>query len=394
MPEHIDHAQRLAAECGIENLDLRTSNFATAADVNFLGFDYIVAHGVYSWVDESTRADVRRFIERHLKPGGLAYISYNALPGRAADLPFQRLVRAVGRALPGDSGSACNAAIEIVRQLSELNMPALVKSPMAKWLKHPMAGATAYLTHEFMVQDWEALSVTDVRADMRSIGLLPVGSAILIDHHDARVLGEVRRKALATIEDEDAREFARDFLFDRSFRADVFIRQGQRLNDRERNARLLATTFMLARPKSSVEYSKSTPLGKLDFDNDTTRRIVTALVSGPRSLADIVSTWAVSPHDVVNDALILSAAGILRPVEASRASVERLNRAICQRLEGAETILNLALPCGTALTPSDFLRLTDWGIELAGQDEWDGWQELLAGHGLGENLQRADDANT
>jgi hypothetical protein len=40
-------------------------------------------------VNPGSRAALRAFIDRHLKAGGLAYISYNAMPGRAADLPLQ-----------------------------------------------------------------------------------------------------------------------------------------------------------------------------------------------------------------------------------------------------------------------------------------------------------------
>src|SRR5262245_17240386 len=89
MPAHIEHAQRFAEEAGIGNVHFHSTDFAEAADIAFEGFDYIVAHGVYSWVDEATQAAMRRFIDRHLKPGGLVYISYNAMPGRAPDLPFQ-----------------------------------------------------------------------------------------------------------------------------------------------------------------------------------------------------------------------------------------------------------------------------------------------------------------
>jgi SAM-dependent methyltransferase len=131
MPAHIDHARRLAADCAISNLALHAADFAAAAEADLGGFDYIVAHGVYSWVDEKAKAALRRFINRHLKPGGLVYLSYYAMPGRAADLPLQRLVRAIGRTLHGDRGSACAAAIEIVNAFTRLKAPALVASPMA-----------------------------------------------------------------------------------------------------------------------------------------------------------------------------------------------------------------------------------------------------------------------
>src|SRR5262245_23746541 len=219
MPAHIESAQRFTAECGIENVEFHAADFAAAAESGFGGFDYIVCHGVYSWVDEQSRSAVRHFIDCHLRPGGLVYVSYNAMPGRAADLPFQRLVRALGLTLSGDSLQRCAAAFEVVHELTGLKAPALVGSPMAVRLKeHPGALPLAYLSHELMTADWEALSVTDVRAAMRGIGLVPAGSATLIENYDSFVLGRAARTALATIADLDARELARDFLIDQFFR--------------------------------------------------------------------------------------------------------------------------------------------------------------------------------
>src|SRR5579872_907571 len=45
-------------------------------------FDYIVAHGVYSWVPAHVRDRLLALCAERLAPQGIAYISYNAYPGR------------------------------------------------------------------------------------------------------------------------------------------------------------------------------------------------------------------------------------------------------------------------------------------------------------------------
>src|SRR5215831_4771236 len=70
MPAHIDHAGRLAAEAAIPNVGFHCVDFTAAVDVELPLFDYIVAHGVYSWVDSANQGALRRFIDRRLKPGG------------------------------------------------------------------------------------------------------------------------------------------------------------------------------------------------------------------------------------------------------------------------------------------------------------------------------------
>ena len=128
---HIDHARRLAGEADVPNVNFHAADFASAADLTLPKFDYIVAHGVYSWVGAQVQANMRSFIDRNLARGGLVYLSYNAMPGRAADLPFQRLVRAIGETCTGHSTERAATALTIVDAFLELKAPALVSESHA-----------------------------------------------------------------------------------------------------------------------------------------------------------------------------------------------------------------------------------------------------------------------
>jgi SAM-dependent methyltransferase len=380
---HVENAQRFSAECAIKNVEFHTADFSAAVEANFEGFDYIVSHGVYSWVDEQSQTALRRFIDRHLKPGGLVYVSYYAMPGRASDLPFQRLVRTLGLTLSGDTARRCAAALETVNKLIELKAPALVGSPMAVRLKeHPVDFHLAYLSHELMSANWEPLCVTDFRTEMRSIGLVPVGSATFIENYDSFVLGQAARRTLATIADLDARELARDFLIDQFFRRDVFVRRGRVLDETERRFQLLDSSFALVHPVDAIEYTMKTPAGRLRYDNAVARDIVAALAAEPRPLSDISTEFAHASEDILVNALILSAAGALRPVEGSRIPTRNLNEAIYRRLGGPEEIRFLALPCGTALPINDVLLRLIKGHETIKEDDCRGWRNILAAHGV------------
>jgi hypothetical protein len=217
---------------------------------------------------------------------------------------------------------------------------------------------------------------------MRSIGLVPVGSATLIDNYDSFVLGHAARSTLAAIADLDARELARDFFIDQFFRRDVFIREPRALEEHERRSQLLATSFALTRPANAVRYMMETPAGHLRYDNSIARKVVAALAGGPRPLADISTEFSLPPRDVLANALVLSADGALRPVAQSRTPVSKLNEAIYRRLTGPEEIRFLALPCGTALPIDDVLLSLIKGSETMKKEERNEWQEFLATHGL------------
>ena len=72
----------LAAELGLRNLSLREMDVADAADLG--EFDYIIAHGLYSWVPQHVREKVMALCGRSLAADGVAYLSYNAYPGNHA----------------------------------------------------------------------------------------------------------------------------------------------------------------------------------------------------------------------------------------------------------------------------------------------------------------------
>jgi SAM-dependent methyltransferase len=386
MASHIEHARRFAAEGAIVNINFHAADFATAAGMDLPGFDYIVAHGVYSWVSPESQAALRAFIDRHLKPGGLVYISYNAIPGRATDLPFQRLMRALGSTFPGDSMSRFTAAATIMHRLANLKPPALAASSFSHRLrKNKKRFAEPYFVHELMSKNWEALCVTQVRAEMATMGLAPVGSATLIQNFDSLVLGRAARKALAAISDNDVRELARDFLISQSFRCDVFVRSGQRLTEDERHRLLRATTFALARPHRAIKYSMATPAGRLRYGNAAARGIVSVLSPGPASLAEITAKSTLAGQDLLANVLLLCAVDAVWPVESRRVSVSAVNEAIRRRLSGPEELLYLALPCGTALAIEDALLRFLRSGKRKGVGKLGDWQDFLASHGLFES---------
>jgi SAM-dependent methyltransferase len=73
-------ARGSAAALGLSNVELVEGDLREVAPA--LGtFDYVIAHGFYSWVPADVRDAFIAMLGRQLAPGGLAFISYNLLPG-------------------------------------------------------------------------------------------------------------------------------------------------------------------------------------------------------------------------------------------------------------------------------------------------------------------------
>jgi 2-polyprenyl-3-methyl-5-hydroxy-6-metoxy-1,4-benzoquinol methylase/methyltransferase-like protein len=80
--EHIDRAQEIAKRTGLYNVKFHHASITDFPD-DALKFDYIICHGVFSWIPDFVQEAILSYIKRNLNENGLAYISYNTQPGWA-----------------------------------------------------------------------------------------------------------------------------------------------------------------------------------------------------------------------------------------------------------------------------------------------------------------------
>ena len=78
--EQVEKGNEVIANAGLPNVSLVQSDIASIGS-EIGTFDYIIAHGVYSWVDDGVKDALLRLIDEHLAEDGIAYISYNTYPG-------------------------------------------------------------------------------------------------------------------------------------------------------------------------------------------------------------------------------------------------------------------------------------------------------------------------
>jgi methyltransferase-like protein/16S rRNA G527 N7-methylase RsmG len=79
-PRQVAVGQETVAALGLTNIDLRPFDILNFDD-SFGQFDYIICHGVYSWVPPVVQDKILEICKRHLTAHGVAYVSYNTYPG-------------------------------------------------------------------------------------------------------------------------------------------------------------------------------------------------------------------------------------------------------------------------------------------------------------------------
>jgi methyltransferase-like protein len=113
----IVNGQDTVRTLGLTNIRLQRLDIAEIGG-EFGVFDYIIAHGLYSWVPAAARERILAICPTHLAPNGVAFVSYNSLPGGH----IRNLVREMMlfRAGPiGDPQQKLGEALEVVRLIAE-----------------------------------------------------------------------------------------------------------------------------------------------------------------------------------------------------------------------------------------------------------------------------------
>ena len=78
---HIADAKRTAKELNLKNIFFHQEDVMNINRIRFGEFDFIIAHGLISWIPDFVRQKVFEIYGESLAPEGVGYISYNALPG-------------------------------------------------------------------------------------------------------------------------------------------------------------------------------------------------------------------------------------------------------------------------------------------------------------------------
>jgi SAM-dependent methyltransferase len=342
MPEHVAHARRLADAAGLDNLDVRTLSFADLGAADFPMLDVIVAHGVWSWVRDEVRDHVLRFIAARLKPGGVLYVSYNAMPGWAAMMPLRQMMKDAFDRAPGAVEARVAAALAHARALEDAQSLFLRAHPTnALRLKQMEAESPAYLAHEYFNDAWQPFYVREVTRDLVGAGLTFAASANLQDNVTDITVRAEARAVFAAATSALEREMLKDMLLSKQFRRDLFVREPRALSDSEMaavHARFRFAAVMT--PDQLAEAKLTTEIVTVKLNTAVHRGLVSALAPGPKSLAELLRDAAVSelsPNAAFGTLYLLAAMGAVAPspgdqaLRAASASVDRLNAEIARR---------------------------------------------------------------
>ncbi len=214
----IDKGRRRAERLGLANLALRAGDIARLpADLG--EFDYVIAHGVYSWVPEPVREGLLAACRRHLAPQGVAFVSYNVLPGGH----LRRLMREAmlmhleGVDDPAQRTAAAREFLEWVRT-SQARDPESAASALAQEAARVARRTDAGLFHDDLAAEFHLAHFRDFCEAAARHDLQFLAEAEFAAMQDPPLPPAARAKLDAWAPGLVEREQYRDFLVERRFR--------------------------------------------------------------------------------------------------------------------------------------------------------------------------------
>jgi SAM-dependent methyltransferase len=294
----ITRGRELARRAGLTNVELHVGNLLEAQPLG--EFDYVLLHGMLSWVPAPVRAAALRLAAGSLAPGGLVMCDYNALPGwhRWSASRDLLLLGASRTDVPAERAAHARAALQLAVDLhggSGTHAQILGES-----LYRANSRADDFLYHDDMNPECTPFRVGDVAALAREGGLAYVGEARPGQWWE--VLEEPAVVLRGFLDGDPVRTQAlADLVQGVEFKATVFARA---------DAAWLRTSLQRERAHDLVVHWDADREGTPgDGDNPLWRALIDAVeAAGPRgaSISDVANTVGESLGDVADAALQLA----------------------------------------------------------------------------------------
>ncbi len=226
----IEIGQESARQLGLTNIRLRAADILAAAPE--LGeFDYIIAHGVYSWVPEAVREELMRIVGAHLAPHGVAYVSYNALPGCHMRLMLREMMLYHLRDV-NDPGSRLQQAIKFLEFLMTAPPTKNTVGAMQNEVQGFLDRDPAVLFHDELSEAYFPIHFSDFMAHAARRGLQYLAEAAIYDMEPSKASPEAREQlAIYAGGRRIEREQYMDFLKCRKFRQTLLCRADVQIAD-------------------------------------------------------------------------------------------------------------------------------------------------------------------
>ena len=226
----LDLGRRMAEQLKLGNLKLLHCDL-TRLDLNSLGsFDYIICHGVFSWVSDEVRAAILRLFQACLNPGGVGFLSYNSFPGwHLLEMLRGMLQRHCSPNLsPREQMREARALFALLEHSSTV-APNDVEAALKPELLRLKQRSDAHVFHEYLTEHNKAFYFEELAAMLKLNGLQHLANAVPETMTPANYGPEVARYVAESHEETEGQQRL-DMMLGRGFNSALICRADEPVN--------------------------------------------------------------------------------------------------------------------------------------------------------------------
>lgn len=343
-PAHVANARELAAASGaaVQLSEESFGEFAARADLP--DFDYIVLHGIWSWISNENRDTIVDLIRRKLKTGGIVYVSYNVYPGWAPYVPIRQLMSLFKDKVGDITGAerGITGAVQFTKDVFSAAADYYKDVPaLALHLESLDSRDTSYIAHEYLNADWKISTFAEVSAQLSGAKLTYAGPTRLLENIAPFRFTPDGQKMLSQIGDPVLRETTKDFLTNQMFRCDVYLKGARRIPHGELLRLWSEQLFVLTTPKDDLPKEIALPLGKVHLHEKVPRDVIDALSDNehaPKTIAQLRAhpqLSATRTEEIIETMILMVGTGYAStaqvPTPEITARCRKLNHHVCER---------------------------------------------------------------
>lgn len=219
----IDEARELARRAGLTNVELIEADVKTFDPGEGISYDFIISHGIYSWVPGEVRQALLDFCANRLSPQGTAMISFNTLPGWSLRKSIAGLARNIS-----DSPASVTIGHQAEEILASLIMAAGTRTSYSRHLNRVLHDMLGHGGHFLSFDDFspvnEPCTFLDFVSHTGRSGLHYLGESRVSEDRPASLPPEARDILDSLTGDPHLIQQTIDLLTNRTFRHALLCR--------------------------------------------------------------------------------------------------------------------------------------------------------------------------
>ena len=273
----IERGRERARELGLTNLELQERDL-TEFPAESGTFDYIIVHGVLSWVPAAVAEQLLALVRRHLAPEGIAYIDYNAQPGSQLRYAFRESILFHVRRF-AEPQQQVDQARSLLKLIIDANAEGSVQRMMAEQeLRNLLRTPDAAVFHDMLGQENHPFFFHEFAAVAARHGLEYLGEADVFEMSDVLLPAAIRER-LAGLRGIIDKEQYLDILRSRVFRQTLLCHAGRAISRALDGETLRALFFSAAGEVAPGEREDEVAVRRSFGTMSTTNPLVKAVVA-------------------------------------------------------------------------------------------------------------------